>query len=284
MEGTKIRWATDTWNPMSGCSEVSPGCDHCYARVIAEKFAGAAYPNGFAPTFKPKKLDEPKRLLRKNGPSIIFTNSMSDVFHKDFTDEQIDMVFDAMLEVPEHQYLMLTKRPQRMASYLNGGDPAPGQARRPGYLARRDLTRVPPFVWLGTSIESDRYTWRANYLRKIPVAVRFLSIEPMLDAVPSLNLDGIGWVIVGGESGPGFRPMDHAWATEVRDLAMAAGAAFYFKQSSAWRTELGQLLNGTERWEQYPVPIQWERKAMGWDLTGPPVVQSLDDLREVLAA
>lgn len=242
MKDTKIRWATHSWNPMTGCSEISPGCTRCYARVISERFGAPAFPNGFDPTFKPKKLPLPTTIKK---PSIIFVNSMSDLHHQFFTRPQIDAVYDVMLAERRHQYLVLTKRPQRMADYFHGPE---------GYLARRALDEVPAHVWLGTSIENDRYTFRANWLRTIDVPVRFVSAEPLLGPVDSLNLDGISWVIVGGESGAGFRPMDLDWARALRDRCLASGVAFYFKQSAGIRTEMGIELDG-ERWEQYPVEV-----------------------------
>src|SRR5262245_21036927 len=181
---------------MSGCSRVSPGCDHCYAEAIAtsKRFA-VAFPNGFDPTFKPKRLREPS----KWPAARIFTNSMSDFFHEAFSDEEIDQCFAVMREVDRHDYLVLTKRPQRMAKYIAG------------WLERVELDAVPDHIWLGCSIESDRYTFRANHLRDIPVMIRFLSCEPLLGPLPSLDLDGISWVIVGGESGNNsrnYRDMD----------------------------------------------------------------------------
>lgn len=274
MEGTKIRWANATWNVMTGCTEISPGCDLCYARVLTEKFRGKAFPVGFEPTYKPQKLDDPKRFLRKGGPQRVFVNSLSDVHHEAFTWDQIASVYDAMLATPEHDYLLLTKRPERMARFLlgdraqrgNRGAPVtrtvegedariwgPGHFESQGYLRLRSRTEVPANVWLGTTIESDRYTFRADWLRLIPVPVRFISAEPLLGPVPSLDLDGIAWVIGGGESGPGFRPMPHDWCRDLRDRCDEAGVAFYFKQSAAWRTEMGIELDG-RRHEEYPYP------------------------------
>lgn len=240
MKDTKIRWAEHTWNAMTGCTKISPGCDNCYAETIALKFRGNAFPNGFDPTFKPNKITEP----RKWTPSRIFVNSMSDVFHQTFTREQIDMVFDEMLLTDQHDYLCLTKRPGRMKSYLIGKD---------GWLKRRGLDAVPDQIWLGTSVESDDYVWRADHLRDIPVKVRFLSCEPLLGPLPSLNYDGLTWIIVGGESGRGYRPMDHEWARVARDACDERGIAYYFKQSAAPRTEMGIQLDGILH-EEYPFP------------------------------
>ncbi|HUV09340.1 MAG TPA: DUF5131 family protein [Acidimicrobiia bacterium] len=245
MDKTKIRWADTTWNVMSGCTHVSPGCDRCYAEVIATspRFANG-FPNGFDPTFKPKKLGDPKKWRK---PRRVFVNSMSDVHHEAFTRDEIDSVYDVMVDVSQHHYLVLTKRPQAMARFFLGPD---------GYLARRGLDRVPAQIWLGTSIESDRYAFRANHLRRIPVDIRFISAEPLIGPLPSLDLAGFSWLIVGGESGNGtrdFRVMDHEWAVDLRDAARAAGTAFFFKQSSGVRTETGIELAG-ERIEEWPVP------------------------------
>jgi len=236
MQDTKIRWTGATWNPMSGCTQISPGCAHCYAKRIAEKMGPPAFPVGFTPTFKPQKLGEPGKLKE---PQRVFVNSMSDLFHEAFTAEQIGQVFDTMIASPRHTYQVLTKRPERMRDFVRD------------WLVAHNLCMVPPHIWLGTSIENDRYVWRANVLREIPVAVRFISAEPLLGPLPSLDLAGIAWLIVGGESGPGFRQMDHAWARDLRDRAQAAGAAFFFKQSAGYRTELGIELDG-RRYEQYP--------------------------------
>lgn len=240
MKDTRIRWAEHTWNAMTGCTKVSPGCDNCYAETITVKFGTRSFPNGFTPTYKPHKVNEPDQWQA----SRVFVNSMSDVFHPDFTHDQVDSLFDKMTTTNKHDYLVLTKRPQLMERYLTADN---------GWLHRRNLTEVPANIWLGTSIENDRYTFRADHLRRIPVPVRFLSLEPLLGPLPSLDLTGIGWVIVGGESGDGYRPMDHQWARDLRDQSVEAGAAFYFKQSAAPRTEMGITLDG-ELWEQYPYP------------------------------
>lgn len=225
---SRIRWTGSTWNPMSGCSKLSDGCKNCYAYTIAEKFRGTpAYPHGFDTVFKPAKLRDVDRW--KDGRRV-FVNSMSDLFHDDFLDVELDQVFDTMARVDRHTYQVLTKRPTRMRDYIRG------------WLERRDLDAVPAHIWLGVTIESDRFTWRANRLREIPVAVRFISAEPLLSAVPSLNLDGIAWLIIGGESGHGFRPMDMQWARELVALARSADTAVFFKQDSGHRTELRPYL------------------------------------------
>ena len=275
MRETKIRWADATWNPQVGCTEISPGCDNCYARVLTTRYGptSTAFPNGFEPTFKPHKLPDPGKWLRGRGPLRIFVNSLSDVHHEAFTWEQIADVYDAMLATPEHDYLVLTKRPERMAGFMHGSEVRRGNRSAPlavsdrgvqptlgaedevhaGWLDARGLLAVPRNIWLGTSIESDRYVYRADWLRLIDVPVRFLSCEPLLGPLPSLDLDGIGWVIAGGESGPGYRVMDHDWARDLRDRCDDNKVAYYFKQSSGPRTEMGIELDG-ERREDYPFP------------------------------
>ncbi len=245
MKDTRIRWAEHTWNPTTGCDKISPGCDNCYAETITTKFGKGSFPNGFTPTYKENKIGEPSKFLRKSGPSRVFVNSMSDLFHVDFNDEQRDTIFAQMLRV-QHDYLVLTKRPQLMAAYFNGTEDSEG------WLARNGLKQVPANIWVGTSIENDRYTFRTKSLTSIPAVVHFLSVEPMLGPVPSLDLTNIQWVIVGGESGPGYRPMDHDWARDVRDRCAAAEIAFYFKQSAAPRTEMGMTLDG-QLIEEYPL-------------------------------
>lgn len=239
---TRIRWTGATWNPMSGCTKLSPGCDHCYAYSLAERYRGtAAYPVGFDTVYKPQKLGDPARW---KDPRRIFVNSMSDLFHDDYTDDQLDAVFSVMYQVDRHTYQVLTKRPTRMRDYVLE------------WLQRTGLPAVPAHIWLGTTIELDQYTWRANRLREIPVPVRFISAEPLLGPLPSLDLEGIGWLIIGGESGPGYRTLDHAWARALRDRARQHGTAVFFKQDSGHRTEMRPYLveeDGSQSTiEEYP--------------------------------
>lgn len=266
-----IRWTTSTWNPILGCSKVSPGCLNCYAETLALRYGWTPKPWAarFAAenvTLKPHKLADP---LRWPDARRIFVNSMSDLFHEIVDVDYIARVFAVMALTPRHTYQALTKRPERMAGVV--ADPA-FRDQVLGHVAamtdvptkrdgrpRLELVDFPvyggawpiPNVWLGTSIEDDRRTPRADALRATPAAIRFLSLEPLLGPLPSLDLTSIDWIIVGGESGPGFRPMDHAWARDLRDRAIAAGVAFYFKQSAAPVTERGVELDG-RRWEQYP--------------------------------
>ncbi len=258
-----IEWTGETWNPTTGCDRVSPGCDNCYALTMAARLKGmgsAKYQRdgdprtsgpGFGLTVHPDTLDVP---LRRKKPTTYFVNSMSDLFHPDLPDDFIGRVFGVMTATPQHTYQILTKRPQRMAALL----PAPGfmldvavGVQRAGEMALR-FTVPTGNVWLGTSIESDRYTFRADHLRGTPAAVRFLSLEPLLGPLPSLDLAGIDWVIVGAESGKGARPMDEDWVRDIRDRCAAAGIPFFYKQ----RFEAGRKVSLPEldgrQWTQMP--------------------------------
>jgi len=259
VKNTKIRWSNATLNSMIGCEHVSEGCDHCYADALATKYAGkVGWPGSFEEgLWKPQKLDDLRkwaRNARSIGPSRVFFNSLSDVFWERWTTEMIDACFDAMVSIPDHDYLVLTKRPRQAARYFLGGQGRDG-IQADGWLARRGLSEVPDQIWLGTTIELDKYAFRADWLRRIPVLVRFISAEPLLGPLPSLNLDGLGWVITGGESGNGsrnFRPMDPAWASELVDRCAAAGVAHFFKQDSGVRTEMRMDLLG-RLIEEYPL-------------------------------
>lgn len=224
-----IEWTEATWNPVTGCTEVSPGCDNCYARTFAERFRGVEghpYEQGFDLRLWPERLTQP---IRWRKPRAIFVNSMSDLFHQDIPDEYIGRVFDAMAAAPHHTYQVLTKRPGRMASVLRRICPEPLDQ-----------------VWLGTSIESNDYAWRADKVRDTPAAVRFLSLEPLLDRVDEVDFDGLDWVIVGGESGHGARPLEPEWVRDVRDRCAKLGVAFFFKQTgSVWARDLGLKSKGT---------------------------------------
>lgn len=211
---SNIEWTDATWNPMTGCTEVSPGCDNCYARTFAERWRGIPhhpYEQGFDLRLWPDRLEQPSRWAK---PRFIFVNSMSDLFHQDVPDDYIAAVFDAMTQAPQHRFQVLTKRPGRMASVVQRIQPIPL-----------------PHVWLGTSVETDDYMWRVDKLRATPAAVRFLSLEPLLGPIPNLDLTGVGWVIVGGESGHGARPMNLDWARDIRDQCAAAAVPFFFKQT-----------------------------------------------------
>lgn len=225
---TKIEWVQGpdgvrgaTWNPVTGCTKVSPGCDHCYAEAIAERFRGTpAYPNGFELTLRPDRLDLP---LRWTKPRMIFVNSMSDLFHAEIPLDYLSQVWDVMVRCPRHTFQVLTKRAERMERALG--------PRGIGFYAVDGPVPCPqPNIWLGTSVESPAYYSRIRHLQRTPAAVRFLSCEPLLAALPDLPLEGIDWVIVGGESGPRARPMHPDWVRGIRDQCVVAGVPLFFKQ------------------------------------------------------
>jgi protein gp37 len=221
-----IEWTEATWNPVTGCDRISPGCDHCYAMTLAARLKRMGQPRyqrdgdprtsgpGFGLTLHEDKIGEP---LRWRKPRVVFVNSMSDLFHKDVPPEFIGRVFNVMGSCPQHTFQVLTKRPKRMARVLSAYYDAIGQE---------------PYrnVWLGTSIESEGYVWRADWLRQAPAAVRFISAEPLLGSLHGLDLDGIDWLIAGGESGPDFRPVQGEWIRHLRDRCQVDDTAFFFKQ------------------------------------------------------
>jgi protein gp37 len=228
---SSIEWTDATWNPVRGCTKVSPGCAHCYAETFAERFRGVPghpYEQGFDLRLVPDKLAEP---LRWTTPRSIFVNSMSDLFHEDVADEYIQRVVRVMELANWHTYQVLTKRSQRMRDLLGG------KLRFAAQLSH---------VWWGVSVENRRHgSPRIAHLQEAPAAVRFLSVEPLLEDLGDLNLDGIRWVIVGGESGAGARPMDKAWVVSIRNQCRSARVPFFFKQWGGVRKgETGRLLDG----------------------------------------
>ena len=234
MAASKIEWTDATWNPVTGCAKISPGCKHCYAERMSKRLHAAGMPkyrNGFGVvTPHPDALDIPRRWRK---PRAIFVNSMSDLFHDAVPDDFIGQVFAVMAQADWHRYQVLTKRPERVVT-LNDALPWPAQ------------------VWLGVSVENARYTHRIDLLRQTDAAIKFLSLEPLLGPLPNLNLDGIDWVIVGGESGPGARPMEREWAADIRDQCQAAGVPFHFKQwGGVFKKRNGRLLDGRE-WNGFP--------------------------------
>jgi protein gp37 len=234
-ENSTIEWTDATWNPTSGCVQVSPGCDHCYAMKFAERFRGVAghyYEQGFDLALRPSMLDRPAQWHK---PRRIFVNSMSDLFHVGVPDAYIDLVFDQMEGVFRHRYQLLTKRPERMRRYLR---------------YRYGQGCVPHHIWIGVSIESNEFAWRADMLREVGADVRFLSLEPLIGPVDQVSFEGISWVIVGGESGPQHRPMDERWVRSVRDRCACDGIAFFFKQ---WHKKgTGRTLDG-RIWDELPL-------------------------------
>jgi protein gp37 len=219
---------------VTGCTQISPGCDHCYALAFAERFRGVVghpYEHGFDLQLWSTRLDLP---LRWRKPRRVFVNSMSDLFHDAVPDEYIRRVFAVMEAADWHIFQVLTKRPRRMAALATS-------------------LPWPDHIWAGTSVELDRYTWRANhYLNQVPSKVRFVSAEPLLGPLPSLDVHRLSWVIAGGESGPRHRPCDPTWIRDLRDRSEAAGVAFFFKQWGGRRhSDGGRVLDG-RTWDDYP--------------------------------
>ena len=223
---SKIEWTEATWNPVTGCDQISPGCAHCYAKTFAERWRGVSghpYEQGFDLRLWPERLDVP---LRWRKPKTIFVNSMSDVFHEAIPDDYVAQIFETMRAAHWHTFQVLTKRVERML------DLAPS------------LT-WPSNVWMGVTIENRRFVHRADALREVPAAVRFISAEPLLGPLDGLSLAGIAWLIAGGESGPRHRRVDADWIRELRDYCAGAETSFFFKQWGGARPKSnGRLLDG----------------------------------------
>lgn len=235
---TSIEWTQATWNPVRGCSRISPGCQHCYAERMAHRFSGPGMPyegltraSSIGPQWTgrlrlvPEALDEPSRW---RAPKLVFVNSMSDLFHDEVPEAFVRQVFDAMRRAPQHRFQILTKRADRLAAL---GPRLPW----------------PENVWMGVSVESAQYTWRLDRLRSTPARVKFVSLEPLLSAIPNLDLTELDWAIVGGESGPDARPMQPAWVRDIRRRCRTHGVAFFFKQwGGVQKARAGRLLDGRE--------------------------------------
>jgi len=236
-DGSTIEWTDATWNPVTGCTKVSRGCDNCYAERFAERFRGVPghpFATGFDLTLRSERLRQPLVWRR---PRMIFVNSMSDLFHKEVPPWFVDKVFDTMEAATWHTFQVLTKRSSLMRDYL---------------LRRYGDRCGPAHIWCGVSVEDARAKSRVNHLRDAPAGVRFLSIEPLIGPVGRVDLAGIDWVIVGGESGPGARPVQSAWVCEVRDQCVQQSVAFFFKQWGGLRPKSGgRLLDGRE-WNGFP--------------------------------
>jgi protein gp37 len=228
-----IEWTDATWNPITGCTKISPGCKHCYAERLALRLQAmrqANYKNGFELTLQPQMLERP---LRWKAPKRIFVNSMSDLFHDDVPTEYIKQVFDVMRQADWHQYQLLTKRSRRVRKIS------------------KEL-KWAPHIWMGVSVENQKYVGRIDDLRKTGAYVKFLSLEPLLGPLPKLSLSGIDWAIVGGESGPGARELRPEWVTEIRDQCMKAGVPFFFKQwGGVQKKKKGRTLEG-RTWDEMP--------------------------------
>lgn len=233
-QGSAIEWTESTWNPVTGCSKVSPGCKNCYAERLANRLTAMGQPsyrNGFEVTLHEHMLERPLEWRR---PQTIFVNSMSDLFHEKVPLDFVERVFGVMEKAHWHRFQVLTKRAERAAE-----------------LAPK--LYWPGNVWMGVSVENHNFTWRIDELRKIPATVRFLSVEPFLGPLGKVNLTGIHWVIVGGESGPGARPMREEWVIDVRDQCVAAEVPFFFKQwGGVVKKRSGRLLQ-SRTWDEMPV-------------------------------
>lgn len=236
MAATKIEWTDATWNPVRGCNKISPGCKHCYAERFAERFRGVLghpFEQGFDLRLVHEKLDEP---LRVKKPQRIFVNSVSDLFHEGVPVEYIRQVFDVMNKANWHEYQVLTKRADRLQD-LNS------------------LIKWAPHIWMGVSVENSDYVSRIDHLRRTNAYVKFLSIEPLLGPIRKLDLHGIDWVIVGGESGPGARPMEKEWVIDIRDQCVRSDVAFFFKQwGGVVKKKAGRELEG-RTWDEMPALV-----------------------------
>jgi len=237
-----IEWTDATWNPVRGCTKISPGCKHCYAETFAERFRGVKghpYEQGFDLRLVPEKVAEP---LRWRTPRMIFVNSMSDLFHDAVPDEYIEAVAKVMVAANWHTYQVLTKRSERLRQLLN---------------SRLKFAAEQPHIWWGVSVEDQPYgVPRIADLQAADAAVRFLSIEPLLEDIGKLNLAGINWVIVGGESGPGARPMEKEWVLSLKNQCREASVPFFFKQWGGVRkSAAGRKLNG-RTYDEFPRRIQ----------------------------
>lgn len=278
MSATKIEWVRgadgmrgETWNPVVGCSKISPGCKNCYAIRHVHRMAGNPNPkiraanegltvlngsfsisasqkaNRGTPNWTGKVRLIPERLeipRRRRKPTTFFVNSLSDLFHEDLPEEHIDRVFDVMMQAPQHRYQILTKRSRRMMDHMTCGTLA----------GKAFYGRPPDWIWLGVSVESKDYLHRIDDLRSTPAAVRFLSLEPLLEDLGPLNLEGIAWVIVGGESGKGARPMDIRWVRSIRDQCVRAGVPFFFKQAIIAKRKVSLPELDGRRYAEIPRP------------------------------
>ena len=233
---SRIEWTESTWNPLTGCTKISPGCKHCYAERMAKRLKAMGQPNyvnGFKMTMHEHVIEKP---LEWKTPQVIFVNSMSDLFHKDVPLEFIQRVFDTMKRAHWHQFQVLTKRSERLKELSP-------------YLEWTDN------IWMGVSVENEKYIYRIDDLRKTKAKIKFLSVEPLLGPIPKINLKGMNWVIVGGESGPGARPLEREWVIGVRDQCLKAKVPFFFKQwGGVQKKKAGRLLDG-RTWDQMPIDM-----------------------------
>lgn len=240
MKTTKIEWTEKVWNPSIGCNKISAGCKNCYAEVFARRLKAMRhkdYNNGFAFKILPHRLEEPLKIKK---PTKFFVNSMSDLFHEQMPFEYLDKIFEIIQQTPQHTYQILTKRDQIMLNYFSNRE-------------------VPKNVWLGVSVENGTFKGRIDSLRKVPVTIRFVSFEPLLGPVGELNLEGIHWAVVGGESGRKARPIKVNWVDEIFKQCKKEKVAFFFKQWGTWgedekkrsKKANGRLFKKKE-WNEYP--------------------------------
>jgi protein gp37 len=237
-DNSRIEWTDATWNPVRGCTKISPGCKHCYAETFAERFRGVKnhpYEHGFDLRLVPEKLGEP---LRWREPRMVFVNSMSDLFHPGVPDEYIESVAKVMMTTNWHTYQVLTKRSERLRNLLT---------------TKLAFAASAPHIWWGVSVENRKHGLpRVEHLRAAPARVRFLSVEPLLEDLGELDLSGIGWVIVGGESGPGARPLSKAWVVSLRNQCATENVPFFFKQWGGVRKKRhGRILEG-RTYDEFP--------------------------------
>jgi protein gp37 len=232
-QNSAIEWTETTWNPLTGCTKISPGCAHCYAERMSlrlQAMGQANYTNGFRLTLQEHVLTAP---LGWKKPRLVFVNSMSDLFHKDVPDAYVIRVFEIMRQAYWHTFQVLTKRSPRL-------------------LQMSPRIVWPDNVWMGVSVERRDYSFRIDHLRRTSASIRFLSLEPLLGPLPSLDLSEIHWVIVGGESGPGARPLQEVWVSDIRDQCLAAGVPFFFKQwGGVFKKRNGRSLEG-RTWDEMP--------------------------------
>ena len=232
-DNSSIEWTDATWNPVTGCTKASPGCDNCYAEKMAKRLQGMRKPkyrNGFTVTCHPAELKTPATWKK---PKMVFVCSMSDLFHQAVPDEFIHQVFQVMNHCQHHTFQVLTKRAKRLAELV---PTLPWSAN----------------IWAGVTIEADAYVRRANLLKAVPAAVKYVSLEPLLGPLPSLDITGLDWIIVGGESGLRARPMDASWVRDIRDRATKQGVPFFFKQwGGRNKKAAGRTLDG-RTWDQFP--------------------------------
>jgi protein gp37 len=234
MAQSQIEWTESTWNPLTGCNKISPGCKHCYAERMAMRLQAMGQPNyanGFKLTMHEHVLTRP---LQWKNPQIIFVNSMSDLFHKDVPVEFVQKVFEVMRRAWWHQFQILTKRSDHLFELSSQIEWSEN-------------------IWMGVSVENSDYTFRIDHLRRTGAHIKFLSLEPLLGSLPNLNLNDIDWVIVGGESGPRARPMAEEWVIDIRDQCLTAGVPFFFKQwGGTKKKKMGRILQG-HTWDEMPL-------------------------------